>query len=516
VRVAALSADGVLGEQSTLIDMTAAEGVPELAATAKGLAALTLAPACHRGESCETDRPGPIFVELDGALLPTTTEPVRLSELGGRTADFVWGLTCREPGCLALAAAPENPAPVFSVSLAPLSKDWQPVARRTNDGSLPRAAWIETVAKSDSVAEISAARAGSTSAVAWVSDFDPATPFVRSKTPAPDGKFEPIRATLGLRLLPDRGNPVEPIILSYRAHSPGGVSVSAGDEASGQLLLGWAGIDNKEPQAFATLVGPDGKKLVQKMLSHTKGGVSDVATAFVGDGWVVAWIDEAKGGSEVHVTKVDRKLLPVLPERRLGTEPSVATGVRLLPRGDHVVAVWSDARGPVNGVADVFAARLSAKDLSLVGPERPVARTPAHSRSPVIAPLGEGSVVAWIEDPVPGGTKTASSVVVTRLDSGAEPVAGSTLDVDVLGAAEGVGITCGKDSCRVVATVSTGTGGDLEGFEWRPAEQTRVAHLVDLGSKPRAAAPVLVGGDCFYADATRAGEARIRRVGIDW
>src|SRR6185436_15124658 len=138
------------------------------------------------------------------------------------------------------------------------------------------------------------------------------------------------------------------------------------------------------------LVGADGKKKIQKMLTHTKGGVSEVAVAFAGDGWFVAWVDERTGSSQIYVTKVDYKLHPTMPERRVGAAASTATGVQLLVRGDRLVVVWSDARGQTPGVSDIFVARLTAKDLSPVGPEHAVVATAALSRSPAITAFGGG------------------------------------------------------------------------------------------------------------------------------
>ena len=307
------------------------------------------------------------------------------------------------------------------------------------------------------------------------------------------------------------------MVLSYRAHSPGGVAVAPGDPANGEKLIAWAGIDNKEPQVFLTMVGEGGKKTAQRMLTHSKNGVSDVALSFVGDGWVVAWIDERSGASEVHVVKVDRKLKSITDERRIGATAGNATGVQLLARGDHVFVVWSDARGPSAGIADIFAARLAAKDLSSVGPERAVAETPAHSRSPTIAAFGEGAVVVWVEDPLRGSEQASSVLMMARLDSGAEPISGSVTQATLSGSPEGVGLSCGTGSCRVVASVSTGDAGRIEAFEWSPDRQVTPRHLVDLETPPRdAVAPVLIDGDVFYADEGRPGDARVRRIGVAW
>ena len=385
---------------------------------------------------------------------------------------------------------------------------------------LPRVTEIVPIAKSEPVAEVAALRVSTGSLVAWVTDFDPATPFSRSKTAAPDGKYEPPRAIVRVRSLPDEGTASEPVAISYRGHSLGGVAIAAGmagTAAKGEALLAFAGVDDKTPQVFVTLLGPGNKKIAQKMLTHVKGGVSDVAVAFVGDGFVVGWIEEHGGASEVHVTRVDRALKAMVPDRRLGGTASTATSVQLLARGEHVFAVWSDARGPSAGVADIFAISLAAKDLSPVGPEHRVAQTPGHSRSPAVAPFGEGAAVAWVEDAAAGGEGKAATLMVTRLDSGAEPVAGSAVTVLPGGSAEGVSIECGNASCRVAAAVTLGQSGAITAFEWRSAGEIHPRRLVRLAAPAReAVAPVILGGDVFYADQSTLRDARVRRLGVAW
>jgi hypothetical protein len=444
------------------------------------------------------------------------SEPLRLDELGGDVPDLAWGLTCRAAQCFALATAPKSPAPVYTVGLGAVSRAYRPAVRRVGVDPAPRAGSVEAIGRSDSLFDLNAVRLDSSTLVAWVTYFDPTTPVVKPKTPAPDGKFEPVRAVLSVRPIPDQGVRPEASVLSYRAHSFGGVAMAAGDPARGEALVVWSAVDNKEPQVFVTLVGADGKKKVQKMLTHTKGGVSDVAVAFAGDGWFVAWIDERSGASQVYVTKVDFKLHQAMPERRLGNSASTATGVQLLVRGDHLLVVWSDARGPTAGVADIFVTRLALKDLSSVGPERSVATTPLHSRSPAISSFGEGAVVAWIDEPPAGALGQSASVMLARLDSGAEPIGASIVTAEVSGSPQSVGISCGANNCRVATLVAGSDGAELDAFVWRGQGNARASRIVGLmGASKGAVAPAVVGSDAFYADEVARG-SRVRKAGIDW
>lgn len=518
IRVNALSPDEPFGGPTAVIDFVSADGsLPELAPTSRqGLAALTLAPACKPAGPCTDDRVTPTFLEFNDKLGVVASEPLRIDELGGDAPDLAWGLTCRTNDCFALVAGPKTPAPVYTVPLGAHSKSYRPAARGSSDLSLPRAASIEAIGRSDSVADLSAARVGESTLVTWVTYFDPTTPMVKPKKPAPDGKFEPIRAVLNVRALPDQGAKTDVGILSYRAHSFGGVAVAPGDPARGEALVVWAAVDGKEPQVFVTLVGADGKKKVQKMLTHTKGGVSEVAAVFAGDGWFVAWIDERTGTSQVYVTKVDFKLHQTMPERHMGTAASTASGVQLLVRGDGLVVVWSDARGQTPGVADIFVARLATRDLSPVGPERAVIATPAYSRSPAIAAFGEGSALAWIEDAPANTLGKGAVLMLVRLDSGAEPVVSSLGTAELSGSPAGVGISCGPKACRVVAPVASSDGAELDAFGWYGQGTVRGTRIIGLSTRPKGGvAPVVIGDAAFYIDES-SRDARVRRAAIDW
>ncbi|HEX4338737.1 MAG TPA: hypothetical protein VH062_22680 [Polyangiaceae bacterium] len=515
IRVATLSANGTLGEQSGLIRMDTADSTPELAATNDGIAALTLAKACKRGDACDAARDVPTYLRLDASFGLVASEPLRLLPESGEPAELGWGLVCRGTNCTTLAVSSETPSPVYLVKLGTLSNDWVPAAGKLDETVRPRASSVEAIAKSEPLVEIAASRSNTGSMLAWLTYFDPATPFTRSKTAAPDGKFEPPRAILRVRTLPDKGPRPEPVALSYRADSPGGVVIAPGDPARGTSLVVWVGIDNKIPQAFVTVIGPDGKKLVQKMLSHAKTGVSDVAAVYTGDGWVVGFVDESANGAEVHVTKIDPTLRVVVPEHKVGAGGSTASSVQLLARGEHVFVAWADAPVSTSGSADVFVASLVSKDLSLAAPEHSISETPSHSREPVLAAFGDGAVVGWVEDsPQSGGP---AALMMARLDAHGEAVPGSVGPVPLDGSAEGAGVECTDTICHVAVAVSSNEGGSVEGFVWRGTRDVHVTKLVNLRIQPRAGlAPVLSNGDVLYADQGARADVAIRRLGVDW
>jgi hypothetical protein len=252
IRVAPINGSGEIAASTAVIDFAASDGgVPELAATVRGLGAITLAPECRKGAECSEAHVVPTFTELDENMEPVVSEPIRLKPLEGRVADLAWGLHCDRLRCRALAAEPTSPAPVFAVQLSGLSSGWKPAVRRYEPPPPPRVVTIESVAATESVFDMSAARVGDRTLVSWVTYFDPETPWEKPKAPAPDGRYAPVRALLSIVSL-GAGRQEEPEIVSYRARSRGGCSLAAATDASKVALLGWSALEQQIPQVFVT------------------------------------------------------------------------------------------------------------------------------------------------------------------------------------------------------------------------------------------------------------------------
>lgn len=519
IRVSSLSRDLVLGPTTWMVTGSGEGAMPELTPSDRGLAALTVAPQCELGGDCSRAPSVPTFVEIDPGAGRVTSEPIRLTSLRGRAVDLAWGLSCGDGDCLALAAAPSNPAPIYAVSLGGrTSGRFEPAVTRSQDGPLPRVDRLDIVGKSESLAGVARARLGSGQLVSWVTSLDPAAPFVRSKKAAPDGKYEEPRALLSSRYLPFQGTPGGPTVLSYRVHSPGGVAMAPGDPSRDEALVVWTGVDDRKPQVFLTLLGAQGRKVAQKMLTHGRRGVRDVAVANVADGWVVAWVEEQVGSSEIHVAKVDRQLAPVVRERRLLPGGSVQTGVQLLAQGEHVLAVWSDTRDgsrAAEGGSSIYALRLSSRDLAAVAPEHVVGSS-RQARSPAVAAFGEGALVGWVEEPPPGSTGVSGTLRLARLDSGAE-LLGVPTPLLVSGSPLSLGIGCEQTECHAAAVVSTARGAAIEVLPWTPRGPGRPVRLLSLGGAPRErVSPLVLGDELLYADERRPGDVRLRRAHVVW
>jgi hypothetical protein len=512
-----VDAAGEVGPDVAKLDVASDdETIAEFAATRRGVAALTLGPECPRRGTCDREQLVPLFVELGTHFEPLAAEPMRLDALGGKTAGLAWGLTCTDEDCLALATKATAPTPAYAVHLEPRSSYWQSPAGPRTPGRPPRLATLRTISSGDELADVAAIPAQSGTLVATVSYFDPNVRAARLKKPAPDGRYEPLAALLQTRLVtPDSTSP-EPKTLSLRARSLGGVDLSPGDPPDS--LLVWSALDQGEPEVFLTLLDASGARVRQRMFTHSRAEVWDVASARVDGGWIVGWISQRDGDPEVYAAKVDRTLNRLSPEQRITRAPGAATGLRLLALKDSVLAVWSDSRGG-EPAADIFAARLNIADASPLGSEIRLAETPHHSHSPAVARTKDSAVVAWLESPATPDSEPAAGVGVRVVDLGTNGIAsaGVLLEGDSLQPSGGLTVACGDTDCHGVFAARSGPGDDLYGFIFKPASTgaaraTRLSGL--LGSSDTAAA-ALVGGTLFFTDvADRRG--KLEQMGIDW
>lgn len=519
ITLAPLKSDGTLGVARAQLDHVSRDGsLPELAATSKGLAALTLAHACRRGDSCAGAALLPTFVAFDEKLVVLGSEPLHLKALSGEAPDLAWGLTCASQPCRVLAARAKSPAPVFSVRAETRASDWEPAARQASNAGPPRVASLEVLAKTDPLAAVAATHLGTTSLAAWLTYFDPAAPWQRLTRPAADGRLDPPRALLQVRALPETGAALPAETISIRARSPGGVALAAAAAGSSEALLAWTAIDFKLPQVFLTVLDAKGKKLRQRMLTRGPGDKTDLSVTGVGDGWVVAWIDERNGDPEVYAARVNRLLQNVGPEKRITNTAGTASDVALLRRSGDALVAWSDARDKDRpGVGDIFVASLKAADASLVGKEQIVAKTPHHSRSPVLAALGKGALLGFIEERVSEGESGAEAEArVVEIGEDGRPVGNST-PLALKGVTPTtMALDCQGDACRVLLGVTRGTSAELWAGEWAGGKVTAPVRLMALSSPASVSVtPSLLGRELVFGD--RAGnEGRPRRALIDW
>lgn len=513
------TAGALTGPRGTLEYSSMDGRVPELSATANGLGALTIAPACLRQGRCDEGAVAPIFVELDASFVPRVVEPLRLEPLGGAPAEIGFNLACTARGCLALAALARDPAPVYAAQLTRRSSAFRSPAGAVDTTKTPRVVTHQALTSLSSCAAFALESAAGQEYLATITDFDPTTPWQRLTRPAPDGRFEPLRARIDVERLGSlerKTQPVRASPISLRGHSLGGVTLAPGHPDRGELLVAWAGVDQGTPQIFLTLLSKNGDRLGQRMLTRKKGDLGDIAATWVGDGWVIAWVDERFDDLEVFAAKVDARLGARGPEQRITQVPGAAAEPALAWDSANLRLVWSDSRDADSaGHADVYSVLVDARDAKPKGPEVRLAATRAHSFSPVVQANGPGSfAVAWAERGEDGSDPGSVASVSVTTDgtvsalrvlsaSGAEPRA--------------VALACTGPSCRLAAIVEAQNQASLAvaSIEGQSPAGALVPVLSLLGTAGVGVSPLLRGDDVLFVDGS-AEEARVRRARLAW
>ncbi len=519
IRIARIAVDGTVAEPRARLTLVSDDGVPELSATPNGLAALTLAPACLREQACDAAPTVPTFVAFDQSLEAVASEPMRLDVLDGSAATLSWSLRCEQTGCVSLAALEKSPAPVYAVRLQAQSQAWTSAGDRLRPSPPPRAVSLRAVAEVDPVHDVSVVRTRDSVLAGWITYFDPTTPYQRRKTPAADGRLDPLRALLQVQpsVAPEQMLGRTETI-SLRARSLAGVSLVSGRPDEDEALLVWSAIDKQQPQVFLTLLDARGKRKAQRMLTRNKGEVSDVAAANVGDGWLVAWIDDRSGDPEVYLTRVNRQLRRDSRVQQLTEAKGTATGISMQALGEHTQVVWTDARDPAHpGWADIYGVRVSNRDAEPVAPAQPMAASPAHSHSPSLSLLGDGLALAWLESAGETKDQAAAGVRIAQLDAEGRFVAPPDSVRAQGGRPTSLTLDCVQSGCRAVISVETDHGSELQAFVWKPRNQPEVRKLMTLTGPPgQAIAPALVGDELYFADRNRSGQGRVQRVLLQW
>lgn len=516
VRLARLSERGELEPALAVLARstggTGSEGAPELelARKGRGVAALTRAPACSPdAPSCALPEPVPTFVELGAELEPIASEPLRLAPEAGQAAHLAWGLHCGTEACSALGALPATPVPIYSVDLRARSRSWPPAATRIEPG-LPRARELRTVDQSDPLADVAAARVGGGWLVATLTQFDESTPYVRRKTPAPDGRLAPLRAQLEVRVCSNDGRSEPSKVISYRARATSGLALARlGDERS---LLAWTALDRERPEVFATLLGKSGATVAQKLLTSGAGDVKALAAASLPRGSVVAWISDRDGEPRLFAARLNEELVRTAPEQRL----SPAGGFMSSTLARHGDEAWlaSTRREQSGEVLSVM--RLDSKTAARRGDEIVIVRSETSSLlSPTLVTKGAGALLGWVERPLVGGGDVARAFVA-ELDAEGRRVGEPISVTSTSGEPTAVRLFCDAAHCQGVLDVRPPQALLLEGFDVRTGSVPEARVLVYRGGAVAdPAAFAVAGGALFHADRAEQ-RGSLRRVAIDW
>jgi hypothetical protein len=492
--------------------------MPEIAATPRGVAVLTLAPVCQRGAECtKATLVAPEFLEFDSGFAVRSTEPV-WTEVARAPANLAWNLTCPNEACFVLTAANGAEAQVSLARLEHRSDAFRAPAERVELPPPPRIVSDEALAETAPLSQIALTETSAGTLLGWITDFDPTTPWVKLKKATADGRYEPLRARLDLQAFA-AAEPFAPLAgaenLSLRAHSLGGIAL-AGSARQNDVLAAWAGLDNGQPQVFLTLVDKFGKKQAQRMLTHKTGELSDIAVLATGSDYFVAWVDERNSDPEVYATKVNHALNRIAPEQRITQAPGSATDVSLVQTHSGALLIWADAReSEAPGAADVYSAALRGTDASRVAPEVCVQKTRTHSFSPAAREHGKNTFVAWLEAAADTGSDEPAHVNFADVDDTGHAI-GSVQSVS-LGAGTPVtlGLDCGDDVCHAVVSADDNSHNLLYALTFKGGKASPAVRIRSGAGAPSSVAPVIHGREVYVAD-TQQGRAHVRRLLLDW
>ncbi|HRG98442.1 MAG TPA: hypothetical protein PLR99_19455, partial [Polyangiaceae bacterium] len=499
----------------------------ELASAPDGFAVLASLRACSFDPRAE---PGCAVAPFEPALLRADRDGAPLDvtplEFGDDPPGLAWALGCPS-GCLALSAAGASPARVRTAFVAARTTPAAPLRDPTPTAPLEsRMLDIETLSTGEAVAKLAHLKLGNTVLVASLSaEFElpgraTRAAVVRVRAYDEHGRAlftdaPPAKATRAAK---------DPTVLSSRALAVGGLAIAPAGRPEDGGAVAWVGRQGAEPQVHITRIDARGRRTNEIVLTSSRGGATDVALAWVGDAWIVGWVDFRDGNGEVYATKITPDLKRVVREERVTRAPGDASGLQLLAAGrDRVFAAWSDAReAPREGFADIYLTQLRAHDATRLTEELRLLPSVPHSRSPELIPAvggGAGAIVAWIEqapegaDPSRGGAYRALAL---RVDGQGKPV-GVPVSLPVAGPGHptALSLEVTPDGVRGVIARAQGAGVTLDGVRGNFGSFAAVS----LGgvATPASSDVALLAFDgwvYFGEDGAAAHERRLRRAHV--
>jgi hypothetical protein len=492
----------------------------ELVADDNGFALLVVARACLAGAGAGrcTAPAAPTFVRLDSRLDPIQTEPLFVGRDADTRAALAWGLRCLGHGrCAALVASGDAPTPVYDVELLPRSSPFVAPFPPPQGADSPHVTGIATLASGQTYDDVVAAPLGETTLVVTVATAEPRAP--RRERGGRVGA--PARITL--RAFDRNGQPTSPLrTMTSHALPAAGMAVASAPQPDDGAVLVWVGGEAGSPRIHAARLDTAAHASHEVELAGARSEGSDVAVAWAGDGWIIAWIDGRAGRAEVYAIKVDRQLRRVGHEERIAGGAGDVEDIALAVRGDLAWVAWSDSRdNPREGIADIFATTIHARDATRAGDEARVLATARHSRSPrlVSAPDG-GALIAWIED-APTGLDGPGAAMAARIDDAAR-VIGTPVALPFRADERPTAMAVARegDGFRAVVARANHEGLTLDalrlGPDARPLQPP--SRLLDLDAAPTFDVALALAGDAVLFDdvGSAPGARRIRRATVSW
>jgi hypothetical protein len=308
------------------------------------------------------------------------------------SAELVWGLSCGAKACAGLSAQLQVPIAVKVRVSAPAAS--RPLDVRAQPKAAPREAWPRLVelqqdlAQDVELADVAGLARKDGALLAWVTQFDPNTPYVKPERAAPDGRWAPVQALLQTQWAPAGSELPPPEVISYRARSVAGVALA---EKGDRALLVWSAIDGKSPQVFTTLLDQVGKRVRQAVQTTKQGEVYELGTCSIADGWALAWIDDRSGQPLSYVAKLNDRLKRLSADQQLPRVQGQARDLLVGQVGDETWVLVVEA-------ADAHAILLQRFDAGFlpVGPSMRLVTDPEPLSSPVVLDTGGHAVLLWI------------------------------------------------------------------------------------------------------------------------
>jgi hypothetical protein len=515
---------------------------PELVATESGFALLASARTCWQAETLSfrprsggadgtsaeggvvkrADLPShscagpvtPTFIRFDSRLIPVQAEPMLVGDARAGAA-LGWGLRCSGERCFALAASSGSPTSVYAVDLVPRTSPFAPPTTPALPADAPRLSSIATIASGQPYADVAALQVGQSAFVAALANGPAGS----------SGRRDRLRgAAITLYRIGDVSDGSQPVgsptPVTSRAVAVGGVALAPGRPEDG-VAVAWVARDNGGAHVHVARFDVKGRRTAEAQLTTARGDASDVAIGWANDGWLVAWVDTRDGNGEVYVAKINRDLKRVGNEERITRAPGDAGDVALAVNGEMAWLAWSDPReSPQEGIGDVYVTTLRTRDAHRTGDETKVLATAGHSRSPQLAALADGALVAWIED-APSGLDAPGAAMVAKLDE-AGHVVGTPSKMPLAAEGRPIAMALQRSDTAVRAVVARSVGDsvtlDAVVFSANVPAGAQPWPLVDLDAPGAFEVTVaLAGASVFFDDVGKTpANHRVRRAVVGW
>jgi hypothetical protein len=267
---------------------------------------------------------------------------------------------------------------------------------------------------------------------------------------------------------------------------------------------------------FVTRLSSGGQKQVQRMITRSKSGCSDVALAALRGEWVIAWVEAQGDKGEIFAARVGRDLAKAGVARRIVESRGETANLRLIPRGDDVLVFWSEVRS--EGEGGIFVARVLTSDFTVRGDPILVAPTPRHAFALEAARVGDGAAIAWVEEAPAGSTASPSTrtAFVATLDAAARTAPERVIAL-ITPDPSSIAIDCDR-LCHLVVPGAERGELALYGFSFdtsrKPDLPARLAAIANVSTED--VSPVLVKNWVFFAEDNLRGRGRIRKAKLAW